>query len=116
MLAIIWHIGLFEDQYLAFGYFKEEPNMVIGLLTILIQGIVLSYLYSFVTFSGTNFTKSLKYVFVIGLFFWTSHVLAFVAKQNVENEISFILMETFYLFLQFGLYGVCLALIAKNLN
>lgn len=99
---------------MVFGYFKGEPNMIIGLLTIIIQGFVLSYLWRFVSFSGTSFIKSMKYVSVLGLFFWTSQVLAFVAKQNVENELSFILMETFYLFFQFGIYGLCLGLIHKN--
>ena len=114
VLAIVWHIVLFEDKYKSFGYFEGEPNLVIGLITIFIQGIVLTYLYNFVSFTGTKFVRSMKYVTIIGLFFWTSHVLAFVAKQNVENEISFILMESFYLILQFGIYGVCLSLIYKN--
>ncbi|MDO5978957.1 hypothetical protein [Flavivirga spongiicola] len=113
-IAIIWHIVLFEDTYISFGYFKGEPNISVGFLTILIQGFVLTYLYNFVSFSGTNFVKSMKYVLTVGLFFWTSHVLAFVAKQNVENGISFILMETFYLLLQFGIYGACIGLIYKN--
>ncbi len=116
IIAVTWHIVLFENQYIAFGYFKGEPNMIVGTLTILIQGFLLTYLYNFISFSGASFVKSMKYVLVLGLFFWSSHVLAFVAKQSVEDEISFILMETFYLSFQFGLYGICLGLIYKNGN
>ncbi len=115
-IAIVWHIMLFEDEYKSFGYFKGEPNIIVGLLTIFIQGVILTYLYNFVSFSGTSFVKSMKYTLTIGLFFWTSHVLAFVAKQNIENEISFIIMESFYLFLQFGIYGICVGMIYKKPN
>ncbi len=114
IIAIIWHIVLFEDKYLAFGYFKGEPNMVIGFLTILIQGMVLTYLYNFFSFTGSNLVKSMRYVLIVGLFFWTSHVLALVAKQNIENAIQFILMESFYLTIQFGVFGICLSIINKK--
>jgi glucose uptake protein GlcU len=88
--------------------------MVIGFLTILIQGIVLTYLYNFFSFTGSNLVKSMRYVLIVGLFFWTSHVLALVAKQNVENATQFILMESFYLAIQFGVFGICLAIIHKK--
>jgi hypothetical protein len=114
IIAIMWHIVLFKDRYLAFGYFKGEPNMLIGFLTILIQGIILTYLYNFFLFTGSNLVKSMRYVLIVGLFFWTSHVLALVAKQNVENAIQFILMESFYLAIQFGIFGICLAIIHKK--
>ena len=116
IIAILWHIVLFEDNYKSFGYFKGEPNMVIGLMTIFIQGAVLTYLYNFVSFTGTSFARSMKYVLITGIFFWTSHVLALVAKQDMENAMSFIAMESFYLFLQFGIYGVLLSLIYKKTN
>ncbi|WP_170605601.1 hypothetical protein [Ruegeria arenilitoris] len=38
-LALGWHVGLFKEQYESFGYFAGEPNVFIGLLTILTQGI-----------------------------------------------------------------------------
>jgi hypothetical protein len=114
IIAIMWHIVLFKDRYLAFGYFKGEPNMLIGFLTILIQGIILTYLYNFFLFTGSNLVKSMRYVLIVGLFFWTSHVLALVAKQNVENATQFILMESFYLAIQFGVFGICLAIIHKK--
>ena len=113
-LAVIWHVGLFETQYKTFGYFDGEPNFILGLITILIQGGVLSFLYPYVVFSGKGMIRGLKYSLLIGLFFWTSHVLAFVAKQNVDNALLFIVMESFYLSLQFGIFGILIGLIDKN--
>jgi len=105
-LAVIWHVVLFEDKYHAFGYFEGEPSFVLGLLTIIIQGFVLSFLYPFVKFKGQGIIRGLKYSLLIGVFFWSSHVLAFVAKQVVDSSFSFVAMESFYLLLQFGIYGL----------
>ena len=110
-LAVIWHVAIFKEQYQSFGYFEGEPSFLIGLLTIIIQGIVLSFLYPFVKFNGSAYVRGLKYSLLIGLFFWTSHVLAFVAKQVISNPMLFITMESFYLLLQFGIFGVLIGLI-----
>ncbi len=105
-LAVIWHILLFETQYISFKYFEVEPNFALGLVTILIQGAILSAFYSYLTFK--NRLPPFTYVLVLGGFFWTSHVLAFIAKQEINNAGLFILMESVYLFFQFGLYGFVL--------
>lgn len=113
-LAIVWHILLFEDQYRAFGYIEAEPNFVIGFITILIQGILLSVFFPMFRISGSGVTRGLKFSLLIGVFFWTSHVLAFVAKQDVHDVAMFIAMETIYLAMQFGLFGVLIALVYRN--
>lgn len=105
-LAVIWHVVLFEDKYHSFGYFEGEPSFVLGLLTIIIQGFVLSFLYPYVKFKGQGISRGLKYSLPIGVFFWSSHVLAFVAKQVVDSSLSFVVMESFYLLIQFGVYGL----------
>ena len=110
-LAIVWHVVLFKDQYQSFSYIEGEPNFLLGLLTILLQGVILSYLYPYVLFKGKGVVRGLKYSLFIGVFFWTSHVLAFVAKQDMTNTLLFITMESVYLFLQFGIYGVLIGII-----
>lgn len=105
-LAVVWHVMIFEEKYHGFGYFEGEPSFVLGLLTIIIQGCVLSFLYPYVKFYGSDITRGLKYSLLIGVFFWSSHVLAFVAKQEVVGTLSFVVMETAYLMIQFAVYGV----------
>lgn len=110
-LAILWHIGLFETQYRNFGYFEEEPSFLLGLLTILIQGGILSTLYPRVRLPGSDLIRGMKFALIIGTFFWTSHVLAFVAKQAVRDAYQFVMMETAYLVLQFGIFGILISLV-----
>ena len=113
-LAVIWHVLLFEDRYRSFGYFEGEPSFVIGFLTILIQGVVLSALFPMVKLSGTSTARGFKFSLMIGVFFWTSHVLAFVAKQTIQDVGLFIAMETVYLALQFGLFGFLIGKIYRE--
>ena len=113
-LAVSWHVILFADRYQAFGYFNREPDFAPGFLTILIQGVILSVLFPMIGFTGTSKLRGLKFALLIGTFFWTSHVLAFVAKQQVQNVYQFIGMETAYLALQFGIFGVLIGIIYRN--
>lgn len=114
MLAVVWHVALFEKQYLEFGYFEGEPNFLLGFLTILIQGVILSSLFPRFNLQGSGMSRALKFSFVIGVFFWTSHVLAFLAKQSVQGATAFAAMESLYLVFQFGLFGLILGFIYRS--
>ncbi len=112
MLAVLWHVMLFEAQYRRFGYFRVEPNFAVGLLSIVIQGFALSFLYQHVRLGGgTGIAHGLKYALLTGVFFWTSHVLAFVAKSPPNGAGLFMAMESVYLCLQFGVFGIAIGLI-----
>ncbi len=113
-LAVVWHVVLFEDLYREFGYFKGQPNFGAGFVTILIQGLIVSFCYPYLSISGGNFVKGLKVSYLFGLYLWTSHVLGFVAKQNVERVALFIPMESFYLLLQFTLFGLLIGFIYRH--
>ena len=113
-LALVWHSVLFPDLYNDFGYFEGEPNIAVGFLTILIQGIALAVIFRFFMPVSSGFGRALTYVALMGLFFWTSHVLALIAKQNVPNAMQFAAMETAYLVLQFGLFGLVLGAVYRR--
>ncbi|MEO1680744.1 MAG: hypothetical protein AAFU80_21575 [Pseudomonadota bacterium] len=113
-LAIIWHLILFEDRYRAFGYFEGEPNIAIGLATMIIQGVVLAVIYPMFQVTRRGYTRAFLFAGLLGSFCWTSHVLALVAKQNVPQAGTFILMETTYLGLQFGLFALALGFIFRG--
>lgn len=113
-LAVVWHVLLFEDQYIRFGYFEGEPSFTLGFITILVQGALLSLLFPLFKVAGSAISRGLKFALLIGAFFWTSHVLAFIAKQTIQDAPQFIAMETVYLGLQFGLFGVLIGLIYRG--
>ena len=115
-LAVGWHVLLFRERDESFGYFEGEPDFVVGLLAIVLQGLLLSALFPMLRVEGNSFHRGLKFALLAGAFFWTSHVLAFVARQPVPDAPAFILMETVYLLLQFGLFGLILGAIHRRGN
>ena len=60
-LAILWHVVFFKDLYEAFGYFQGAPSFLLGFLTILIQGVILSGLYPLVALAGSAPRRGLKF-------------------------------------------------------
>ena len=72
-----------------------------------------SLLYPHLTFKGSVVARGLEYSLLIGLFFWTSHVMAFVVKQIVTSPVVFIAMQSQYFVMQFTIYGVLIGLIYK---
>ena len=105
-LAVVWHIVLFEATYVELGYFTGEPSFLLGFLAILSQGLLLSAGFGLVRLEGSPTVRGLKFALLTGVFFWTSHVLAYAAKNPASAQPLFFLMETPYLGLQFGLYGL----------
>lgn len=63
---------------------------------------------------GSSLSRDIKLSLLAVAFFWTSHVLVFVAKQSIGNVTTFGAMETIYLALQFGLFGILLGIIYRE--
>ena len=57
VLAVVWHVVLFEETYRTFGYLEGEPSFLLGLLSIFIQGLILSFLYPYVRRSSGSMIK-----------------------------------------------------------
>lgn len=115
-LAVGWHVLLFKERYESFGYFEGEPDFLVGLLAIVLQGVLLSALFPMLKVNGSSFHRGLKFALIAGAFFWTSHVLAFVARHEVPDVSAFIWMESAYLLLQFGLFGLIIGAIHRRGN
>jgi len=113
-LAFTWHLVFFPTQYEAFGYFTGEPDVALGLLSIVIQGMVLSALYPMFRPGATGYRRAFLFAGLMGLFFWTSHVLALVAKQEIPQAVTYVVMESGYLMAQFGLFALALGFIYRR--
>ena len=44
-LAALWHMKIFRQKYMSWQYFGEDVKPVLGLTSMVVQGIVLSYGY-----------------------------------------------------------------------
>ena len=107
-VAVGWHIVAFHELYFSWRYFGEHPGYLLGFLSILIQGGILSFVYHWLNVSKW------RYVLVVGIFHWTIHVLAFMAKEEAARTFGFLALESVYLAIQFGLYGLVLRVVWRR--
>ena len=45
-LAVLWHMKIFREKYMGWQYFGEDVKPVLGLASMIVQGVILSYGYS----------------------------------------------------------------------
>jgi len=108
-ITALWHVGLFNELYLEFGYFNQEETFlagVTGLLNIFVQGFVLAALYSKTRFGGSRHARGLKFAALVFVFYFSVQVVNFVVRKEISDVPFFVLMEALYMAVQFGFYGV----------
>lgn len=105
--AVVWHMVLFKPLYQKWEYFGGNPKPQLGLLSMVVQGVVLSTGLFLLPQYQSSLSAILVYALLCGIFLWSSHVLAAMAKHAESRSISFLALETVYLFFQFLLFGFC---------
>lgn len=118
-ITALWHVGLFQELYLEFGYFNKEETFIAGiagLINIFVQGFILAILYSKTQFAGTHIMRGLKFSGIIFVFYFTLQVVNFVVRKEINDIPFFILMETTYMVIQFGVYGVLMGILYSKTN
>ena len=115
--AYPWHMVFFHDLYVEWGAFQRaEPIMALGIAAILIQGIVVGYLYPFYKKEGEGnpILLGIKFSLVIGLMTYTAMGFATAAKFNIEPVSQFLIHHTVFQSIQFILTGTALGLIYRE--
>ena len=92
-------------------YFDEDVKPILGLSSMVVQGVVLSYGYSVLNVAHASIISGVCYSLVMGLFLWSVHVLAAMGKSSKVRHFEFFAMETVYLTIQFIIYGVLISYI-----
>lgn len=113
-LAYFWHLVAFKSTYDSLGYItRDEPIVAFGFGAILLQGILLAIIYPRLC-RGTSFvTGALFFAAVMGLYHWSTHVLAEAAKHELSSLPLWFGIETLYLTIQFVLAGVLFAAVNR---
>ncbi|MCG7935975.1 MAG: hypothetical protein JAY68_15135 [Candidatus Thiodiazotropha taylori] len=114
--AYPWHMLLFHDQYVAWGAFqRDEPIMLLGITAIVIQGLVIGYLYPFYNRgSGSAILRAIRFNLIIGLMTYSAMGFATAAKFQIEPVLPFLAYHTLFQIIQFILTGTALGMIYGN--
>lgn len=112
-LGFLWHLMLFKKTYQKLEIFSRvnDPIISLGFSAMLIQGAILAYVFPLFPQCGNVLTDGLRFGLVLGAFIASSAVVAEAAKQRVTSLPTWLVIETSYYAVQFGLSGITIALV-----
>ncbi len=111
-VAASWHLVFFKDLYDGLGIFtRKEPLIPLGIASIVMQALVLAWLYPALYKGGRPAMEGLRFGLLIGVLMASIAVFAEAGKQNVSSLPTWLVFESVYYLLQFGLVGVVIGLI-----
>jgi len=111
-VAASWHLLFFKDLYDQLAIFtRKEPLIPLGVVSIIMQALVLAYLYPLLYRGGSPVKQGLKFGLLTGVLMASIAVFAEAGKQNVSSLTTWLVFETAYYLLQFGALGVIIGLI-----
>lgn len=108
-----WHLGLFPDVYAA-ANMRAKPLMHLGMLSVLIQAAVVSYLYPRVRGSGTPLAEGAWFGLLMGLYMGSYGVLAEAGKFDVGPVGTWLAYEGVYFLAQFTLVGAAIGWVHRS--
>ena len=113
ILGFVWHLVLFKKTYQRLGIFSriDDPIIPLGLTAMILQGLVLAYLYPHIFTGGPFLSEGLRFGLLMGLFIASSAVFAEAAKQRVTSLPIWLALESAYYLIQFGLSGIAIAFV-----
>jgi len=115
-LAYSWHLVVFADLYAQLEFVTVPvPNVPLGFITIISQGILLALAYSWFRTGTGPLRRGLTFGLVMAAFIWSATAVAYVAKHDVGGRPgTFIGMEGAYFFINFVIYGALMGWIHRR--
>jgi hypothetical protein len=108
------HFVINREHYARVAFLRANPIFPLGILSMLVQGTILIYLFPRVRGNGPPYAQGVKYALVMGLFLGSYMIFAEPAKYVVPSVFSWMAVEAAASFLQFLLFGVLLGVIYKS--
>ena len=102
------HFGVNAAHYAAVTYLRAQPVFALGVLSMLIQGSIMAYLYAQVPGAGRSIGHAVVFAWLVGGILVSYEALAEAAKYTVPAVGSWIAVELGAGLVQFTLYGALL--------
>ena len=112
-LGYFWHLTIFASQHHALQVYRPDIIIPFGLLSMLIQGSLLSWVYPKVMRANTDsswLADGLKFGLAAGAFAWSFTTLAVAAKHVMTSVPLYVVLETGFTIAQYIVVGPLLAL------
>jgi len=112
-IGVVWHLVLFAPQYHVLQIYRPDIIIPFGLLSMLIQGALLSWVFPKIArddVAESWIRQGLKFGLIVGLFAWTLTTLAVAAKHVMTSVPLFLALETGFTIVQYIIVGPLIAL------
>ena len=111
-IAFVCHLVLFEQKYHALRMYRDEPVVAFGLISMIIQALIFSWLFPrvFPSSRGSILRDGLLYGLGAGLLSWSFTTIAVAAKNIMSSVPDYVLLESAFTILQFVVVGPLIAL------
>ena len=112
ILAAAWHLALFKGIYARLGvYTRPEPIIALGVLSMVLQALIVAYLYPFFFRGGNPVAQGAVFGLLLGIFMGSNAVLAEAGKSQITSLRTWIGLEGVYYLLQFTVVGAAIGLV-----
>lgn len=102
------HFGVNAAHYAAVTYLRAQPIFALGVVAMLIQGSIITYVYAQVPGAGRSIGHAMRFACLLGGILVSYEALAEAAKYTVPSVASWIAVEVVAGLVQFTLYGALL--------
>ena len=107
LIAAPWHFVLFKELYHSFGiYNRPGPIVPLGFLTMIIQGVVMAFIYPRFYHGSSHYKEAVTFSFLMGIFLYSVSTLANAAKIEVNPMGTWIAIQAAFHLIQFLAVGL----------
>lgn len=115
ILGYTWHFNFFPEIYARLGIYNREPPIIpLGFASMVLQGIILSYIYPKLRPTGGVLKEGLRFGGVMGTFLFSVSTLASAAKIQVAPMSLWIGIQFAFHTVQFAIVGPCIAWVYRT--
>ena len=100
------HFAVNREHYASVSFMRPEPIFALGILSMVLQGGILSYLYSSSAGKSPDWKSGLRFGLLAGVFFVSYPALAEPAKYQVPSVGHWMTVESIVGLIQFAVFGV----------
>ncbi len=117
-VAYIWTMIMFQDLYIAVGaQTRSEPIIVLGLIAMLLQAVVIAYIYPLFYRPGLHpVAQGIKFNLLMGAMAFSIFGFVTAAKYDINPIAPFLFYTLMFQVFQFVFTGVALGLIYGRID
>ena len=117
VIAMPWHFVWFHDLYAQLGiYNRQAPIIPLGMFSMVIQGLILAYLYPFFYKAGHPVIQGIKFGLLMGLYLYSVSTVANAAKIMVTSIPTWLGIQALFHTVQFVLAGAVIGLAYRRMG